>query len=50
VKDTDVFAAAKQVGLVDNKVVAFSATLTAERLVIPLKDRAALETRPAKKR
>lgn len=40
VKDTDVFAAAKQVGLVDNKVVAFSATHTAERLVIPLKDRA----------
>jgi hypothetical protein len=45
-KDTDVFAAAKQVGLVDNKVVAFSATHTAERLVIPLKDRAALQPRP----
>jgi hypothetical protein len=41
-KDTDVFAAAKRVGLVDNKVVAFSATHTAERLVIPVKDRAAL--------
>ncbi len=41
-KDTDVFAAAKRVGLVDNKVAAFSATHTAERLVIPLKDRAAL--------
>ncbi len=50
VKDTDVFAAAKQVGLVDNKVVAFSATHTAERLVIPLKDRAALETQPKRKR
>lgn len=40
-KDVDVFAAAKRAGLVDNKVVAFSATHTAERLVIPLKDRAA---------
>ncbi len=40
VKDTDVFDAAKQAGLVDNKVVAFSATHTAERLVIPLSDRA----------
>ncbi|MEW5916383.1 MAG: hypothetical protein AB1762_08255 [Gemmatimonadota bacterium] len=39
-KDVDVFAAAKRVGLVDNKVAAFSATHTAERLVIPLKDRA----------
>jgi hypothetical protein len=39
-KDVDVFAAAKRAGLVDNKVVAFSATHTAERLVIPLKDRA----------
>jgi hypothetical protein len=50
VKDTDVFDAAKQVGLVDNKVVSFSATHTAERLVIPLKDRVAPDTRPAKKR
>lgn len=49
VKDTDVFAAAKQVGLVDNKVVAFSATHTAERLVIPLKDRAAPEPRQTKR-
>jgi hypothetical protein len=48
-KDTDVFAAAKQAGLVDNKVVAFSATHTAERLVIPLKDRAELKP-PATKR
>lgn len=39
IKDTDVFAAAKGAGLVDNKVVSFSATHTAERLVIPLKDR-----------
>ncbi|MGH7711084.1 MAG: DUF3052 family protein [Gemmatimonadaceae bacterium] len=45
IKDTDVFAAAKRVGLVDNKVVAFSATHTAERLVIPVKDRAALTTK-----
>ncbi|MGQ0642032.1 MAG: hypothetical protein ACT4P6_14875 [Gemmatimonadaceae bacterium] len=42
IRDTDVFAAAKRVGLVDNKVAAFSATHTAERLVIPVKDRAAL--------
>ena len=34
--DTDVIAAAKRVGLVDNKVVSFSATHTALRLVIPL--------------
>jgi DUF3052 family protein len=40
VKDTDVFAAAKLAGLVDTKVVAFNATHTAERLVIPMKDRA----------
>jgi hypothetical protein len=39
IKDTDVFAAAKAAGLVDNKVVAFSATHTAERLVIPLSRR-----------
>lgn len=36
VKDTDVFSAAKSVGLVDTKVAAFSATHTAEKLVIPL--------------
>ena len=35
-KDTDVMAAAKHAGLVDNKVVAFSPTHTALRLVIPL--------------
>ncbi len=34
--DTDVIAAAKRIGLVDNKVVSFSATHTALRLVIPL--------------
>jgi hypothetical protein len=39
IKDTDVFAAAKRAGLVDNKVAAFSATHTAEKLVIPVKDR-----------
>jgi len=36
VNDTDVIAAARRVGLVDNKVVSFSATHTALRLVIPL--------------
>jgi hypothetical protein len=41
-KDTDVMAAAKRAGLVDNKVAAFSATHTSERLVIPVKDRAGL--------
>jgi hypothetical protein len=44
-RDVDVFAAAKRAGLVDNKVVAFSATHTAERLVIPVKDRAAFTTK-----
>lgn len=34
-RDIDVFAAAKSAGLVDNKVASFSATHTAERLVIP---------------
>jgi hypothetical protein len=34
--DTDVIAAAKRAGLVDNKVVSFSPTHTALRLVIPL--------------
>lgn len=38
-KDVEVFAAAKAAGLVDNKVAAFSETHTAERLVIPAKDR-----------
>jgi hypothetical protein len=36
ITDTDVIAAAKRVGLIDNKVVSFSATHTALRLVIPL--------------
>jgi hypothetical protein len=35
-KDTDVMAVARAVGLVDNKVVGFSATHTALRLVIPV--------------
>jgi hypothetical protein len=35
VKDTDVMAAARESGLVDNKVASFSATHTALRLVIP---------------
>ena len=36
-KDVDVFAAAKQAGLVDVKVAAFSTTHTAEKLVVPVK-------------
>jgi hypothetical protein len=36
IRDIEVMAAAKAVGLVDNKVVAFSATHTSIRLVIPL--------------
>jgi hypothetical protein len=36
IKDLDVIAAAKQAGLVDNKVVSFSATHTALKLVIPV--------------
>src|SRR4051794_14748196 len=40
-KDTDVMAAAREVGLVDNKVAAFSETHTALRLVIPKADRKA---------
>jgi len=39
IKDVDVIAAAKAAGLVDNKVVAFSATHTSLRLVIPVKQR-----------
>jgi hypothetical protein len=35
VKDTDVMAAARSAGLVDNKVASFSATHTALKLVIP---------------
>lgn len=35
VRDLDVFMAGRRAGLVDNKVAAFSATHTAERLVIP---------------
>ena len=39
IRDVDVIAAAKAVGLVDNKVVAFSATHTSLRLVISVKER-----------
>jgi len=39
IKDVDVIAAAKAAGLVDNKVVSFSATHTSLRLVIPLSQR-----------
>jgi hypothetical protein len=39
IKDVDVMAAAKAAGLVDNKVVAFSATHTSLRLVIPVSQR-----------
>jgi hypothetical protein len=39
VRDVDVMAAARDVGLVDNKVASFSATHTALRLVIPKADR-----------
>lgn len=35
-RDTDVMAAAKAAGLVDNKVVSFSPTHTSLRLVVPL--------------
>jgi hypothetical protein len=35
-RDVEVMAAAKEAGLVDNKVVAFSATHTSIRLVIPV--------------
>lgn len=38
-KDTDVMAAARAAGLVDTKVVAFSATHTALKLVIPVAKR-----------
>ena len=38
-KDVDVFAAAKRAGLVDVKVASFSATHTADKLVVPVKDR-----------
>ena len=37
VKDVAVFAAAKEAGLVDVKVASFSATHTAEKLVVPVK-------------
>jgi len=39
IKDVDVIAATKAAGLVDNKVVSFSETHTALRLVIPVSER-----------
>ncbi len=39
IKDVDVITAAKAAGLVDNKVVSFSATHTSLRLVIPVSQR-----------
>ena len=39
VKDTDVMAAAREAGLVDTKVVSFSDTHTALKLVIPVAKR-----------
>jgi hypothetical protein len=39
VRDVDVFAAARTAGLVDVKVASFSATHTAEKLVVPVKAR-----------
>jgi Protein of unknown function (DUF3052) len=41
IRDTDVMAAARSAGLVDNKVVSFSDTHTTIRLVIPRADRRA---------
>jgi len=38
-RDVEVFAAGRRAGLVDNKVASFSATHTAERLVIPRAER-----------
>ena len=39
IRDVEVMAAAREAGLVDNKVVAFSETHTSIRLVIPVADR-----------
>ena len=39
IRDVEVMAAARDAGLVDNKVVAFSDTHTSIRLVIPVADR-----------
>jgi hypothetical protein len=38
-KDTEIFAAAKTLGLVSTKVARFSETHTAEKLVIPVAHR-----------
>ena len=39
IKDVEVISAAKAAGLIDNKVVSFSATQTSLRLVIPVSQR-----------
>jgi hypothetical protein len=39
IRDVDVMAAAREAGLVDNKVVGFSTTHTALKLVIPKANR-----------
>jgi hypothetical protein len=44
VRDVDVMAAAREAGLVDTKVVAFSATHTALKLVIPRVARQRIES------
>ncbi len=44
-RDVEVMAAGRDAGLIDNKVVAFSATHTALRLVIPVVDRPPSERR-----
>src|SRR5438876_6047638 len=45
ISDSDVMAAARSAGLVDVKVARFSATHTAEKLVIPVKDREKVRSR-----
>ncbi len=47
IRDVDVIEAAKSAGLVDNKVVSFSETHTALRLVIPRASRPASPPRPS---
>lgn len=44
-RDVDVFTAAKRAGLVDTKVASFSATHTAEKLVIPVAARPSSSSR-----
>jgi hypothetical protein len=47
ITESEVFAAGKKAGLVDVKVVAFSASHTAEKFVIPVAKRAAKAAAPA---